>query len=62
MATGMVEAIYKLQYFIFLPMIKHREKAKNPWKTQGILSCSERGNPVKVREKSGNLMRIKEKI
>ena len=28
-------------------MKKQREKANNTGKTQGILSCSERGNPVK---------------
>ena len=28
MATGVMEAIYKLQYFIFLSMIKHRERSK----------------------------------
>ena len=48
MAIGVVEAIYKLKYFIFLLMKKHREKAKNTGKTQGILSCSEHGNPDKV--------------
>ena len=37
MATGVVEAIYKLIFF-FLLMKKHREKAKNTGKTQGILS------------------------
>ena len=38
MATGVVEAVYKLQYYIFLSIKKHREKAKNTGKTQGILS------------------------
>ena len=45
MTTGVGEAIYKLWYFIFLSMKKHREKAKNTGKRQGILSWSERGNP-----------------
>ena len=31
-------------------MKKHREKAKNTGKTQGILSWSERGNPDEVKE------------
>ena len=44
MAIGMVEAIYKLQYFIFLSMKKHGGDAKNTGKRQGILSCSERSN------------------
>ena len=38
MVKGMVETIYKLKYFIFLSMKKHREKAKSTGKTQGILS------------------------
>ena len=35
MAIGVVEAIYKLLYFILLSMKKHREKAKNTGKRQG---------------------------
>ena len=38
MVKGMVETIYKLKYFNFLSMKKHREKAKSTAKTQGILS------------------------
>ena len=41
MATGVVDAIYKLNYnILFFVDEKHREKAKNTGKTQGILSCS----------------------
>ena len=29
MATRLAEAIYKINYFIFLSIKKHREKAKN---------------------------------
>ena len=31
---GWLETIYKLKYFIFLSMKKHREKAKSTGKTQ----------------------------
>ena len=60
MATGMVDAIYKL-IFYFLSMKKHREKANNTGKTLGILSCSERGNPdfgaISVFDTTGKLSR-----
>ena len=38
MVKEMVETIYKLKYFIFLSMKKHREKAMSTGKTQLILS------------------------
>ena len=44
MATGVVEAIYNYNIYFFFDE-KTQEKAKNTGKMQGILSCSERGNP-----------------
>ena len=37
MATGVLNAIYKLKYFILVNK-KDREKAKSTGRTQGILS------------------------
>ena len=42
MVVRVVEAIYKLKYFIFV------EKAKNMGKRHGILSLWKRGNSIRV--------------
>ena len=51
-----IVVLYKLKYFIFCCQ-KHGGNGKSIGKTQGILSCSERGNPVFVFNSFGKRMK-----